>query len=42
MAKIEEMKDLCRKYPEEYNPETFKTWREKMNNCYIVRYDIDK
>ncbi|MHA2399969.1 MAG: lycopene cyclase family protein [Promethearchaeota archaeon] len=41
-SKIEEMKELCREYPEEYNPETFKTWREKMNNCYIVRYNIDK
>jgi digeranylgeranylglycerophospholipid reductase len=40
--KIEEMKDLCREYPEEYNPETFKTWREKMNNCYIVRYNLDR
>ncbi|MHA1916101.1 MAG: lycopene cyclase family protein [Promethearchaeota archaeon] len=40
--KIEEMKELCREYPEEYNPETFKTWREKMNKCYIERYDIDK
>ncbi|MFX0155695.1 MAG: NAD(P)/FAD-dependent oxidoreductase [Candidatus Hodarchaeota archaeon] len=40
--KIEEMKELCREYPEEYNHETFKTWREKMNNCYIVRYDLDK
>ena len=41
-GKIEEMKNLCREYPEEYDPETFKTWREKMNNCYIVRYDLDK
>ncbi|GAG67560.1 unnamed protein product, partial [marine sediment metagenome] len=41
-GKIEEMKELCREYPENYNPETFKTWRGKMNNCYVVRYDLDK
>ena len=40
--KVEEMKELCREYPEEYNPETFNAWREKMNNCYIVRYDLDQ
>jgi len=40
--KIEEMKELCREYPEEYNPETFNAWREKINKCYIVRYDLDK
>ncbi len=41
-SKIEEMKEFCREYPEEYNPETFNAWREKMNNCYIVRYDSEE
>jgi flavin-dependent dehydrogenase len=40
--KEQEMQKLCREYPEEYNPEIFNAWREKINNCYIVRYDLDK
>ena len=40
--KEEEMQKLCREYPEEYNLDTFNIWREKMNNCYIVRYDLNK
>ena len=40
--KEQEMQKLCREYPEEYDPETFTSWREKINNCYIIRYDIDK
>ncbi|MFX1346646.1 MAG: NAD(P)/FAD-dependent oxidoreductase [Promethearchaeota archaeon] len=39
---VERMKEICKEYPEDYNPDAFIMWREKINNCYLVRYDLDK